>query len=63
VPFFVGIPLASALHNSRHGYMSAKEMTMTPLMLMTLISLTPFPIFFIALLAGRWLKPNGQAVA
>ncbi len=36
---------------------------MTPLMLMTLISLTPFPILGIALLAGRWLKPNYQAVS
>ncbi|MDF2460010.1 MAG: hypothetical protein K0S79_2426 [Nitrospira sp.] len=35
---------------------------MTPLMLMTLLSLVPFPILLIALLAGRWLQPNHQPV-
>jgi hypothetical protein len=35
---------------------------MTPLMLITLISLAPFPILSVALLAGRWLKPNCQPV-
>ena len=42
--------------------LSAKEKTMTPLMLITLISLAPFPILSVALLAGRWLKPHCQSV-
>ena len=35
---------------------------MTPLMIMTLISLAPFPILLIALLAGRWLNPSACIV-
>ena len=35
---------------------------MKPLMLMTLLSLAPFPILLVTLLAGRWLKPNHQAI-
>jgi hypothetical protein len=36
---------------------------MKPLMLMTLLSLAPFPILVVALLAERWWKPNHQAIA
>ena len=51
----------SMLH-VRANDLSAKEKTMTPLMLITLISLAPFPILSVALLAGRWLKPHCQSV-
>lgn len=46
----------------RANDLSAKEKTMTPLMLITLISLAPFPILSVALLAGGWLKPHCQPV-
>lgn len=46
----------------RANDLSAKEKTMTPLMLITLISLAPFPILSVALLAERWLKPHCQSV-
>jgi hypothetical protein len=66
MPFFVGVSLAPPLHvlcqcQVSVKLRSAKEMTVTPLMLMTLISLAPFPILFITLLAGRWLKPTCHA--
>jgi hypothetical protein len=36
---------------------------MSPLVLMILLSLVPFPILAIAILADRWLKPAPKAVS
>jgi hypothetical protein len=36
---------------------------MSPLMLMMLLTLVPFPILAIAILANRWIKPNREAMS
>jgi len=36
---------------------------MSPLVLMILLSLVPFPILAIAILADRWLKPAPKTVS
>lgn len=58
-PFFVGIPLVLALHTTRTMLSHLKRRYgMSPLMLMMLLSLVPFPVLAIAVLADRWLKGN-----
>jgi hypothetical protein len=36
---------------------------MSPLMLMMLLSLVPFPVLAIVILADRWLKTNHEAIS
>lgn len=36
---------------------------MSPLMWMMLISLAPFPVLAIVILADRWLKTNHEAIS
>lgn len=36
---------------------------MSPLMWMMLISLVPFPVLAIVILADRWLKTNHEAIS
>ena len=35
---------------------------MSPLMLMMLVTLVPFPVLAILILANRWLKTNHEAI-
>ena len=35
---------------------------MSPLMLLMVISLVPFPILALVILADRWVRPNHQAI-
>ena len=36
---------------------------MSPLMLMVLLSVVPFPILAIAILADHWIRPTHKAVS
>lgn len=36
---------------------------MSPLMWMMLISLVPFPVLAVVILADRWLKSNREAIS
>lgn len=36
---------------------------MSPLMWMMLISLVPFPVLAVVILADRWLKANHEAIS
>ena len=36
---------------------------MSPLMLIMLISLVPFPILAVVILADRWMRPNQAAIS
>lgn len=36
---------------------------MSPLLWMMLISLVPFPVLAVVILADRWLKPNHEAIS
>jgi hypothetical protein len=36
---------------------------MSPLMWMMLISLVPFPVLAVVILADRWLKTNHEAIS
>jgi hypothetical protein len=35
---------------------------MSPLMMLMLISLVPFPILAIVILADHWMRPNHEAI-
>jgi hypothetical protein len=61
-PRFVGIPLALALQNTSNMLSDLKgRLRMSPLMLMMLLTLVPFPILAIAIAADRWRKPASKA--
>jgi hypothetical protein len=61
-PRFVGIPLALALQNISNMLSDLKgRLRMSPLMLMMLLTLVPFPILAIAIAADRWRKPASKA--
>jgi hypothetical protein len=63
-PPFVGIPLALALQNTSNMLSDLKgRLRMSPLMLMMLLTLVPFPILAIAIVANRWRKPASKAGA
>jgi hypothetical protein len=63
-PRFVGIPLALALQKTSNMLSDVKgRLRMSPLMLMTLLTLVPFPILAIAIVADRWRKPASKAGA
>jgi len=40
-----------------------RRVTMSPLMLMMLLSLVPFPVLAIAVLANRWMKTANKAIS
>lgn len=64
LPFFVGNPLALPLHN--HGDMLRRfkeRFNMSPLMLMVLLSVVPFPILAIVFLADRLVKAGPKAAS
>jgi hypothetical protein len=63
-PRFVGIRLALALQKSWNMLSELKRrFHMSPLLLMMLLALVPFPILAIALVADRWRKPPSKAVS
>ena len=62
--FFVGITLALALQSAKGMLTNLKRRcTMSPLLLMLLLSLVPFPVLAIAIVADRWLKAPTKAVS
>jgi hypothetical protein len=63
-PFFVGIPLALALQKQERMLDKLKRRcAMSPLMLMLLLSLVPFPILVLAIIADRWLKSAPKTIS
>jgi hypothetical protein len=62
--FFVGITLALALQSAKGMLTNLKRRcTMSPLLLMLLLSLVPFPVLAIAIVAERWMKAPTKSVS
>jgi hypothetical protein len=58
MPPFVGISLALPLHiPERMLKFLKRRFNMSPLMLMMVLSLVPFPVLAIAILADHWIRP------
>ena len=63
-PIFVVISLVLALHNHRDMLTRLKRrVAMSPLLLMLLLSLVPFPVLAIALLANRLMRAANKAMS
>ena len=63
-PIFVVISLVLALHNHRDMLTRLKRrVSMSPLLLMLLLSLVPFPVLAIALLANRLMRAANKAMS
>lgn len=61
---FVVIRLALALQTLRDMLWPLKaKPKMSPLMVLLLLSLVPFPILAVAFLTNRWMKPAPKAVS